>query len=84
MRYTKKQRHRIYVRALKKLQKERYLCWVLSSSENLANLNDFPEVLKCKPIKLHTDRLGGYWFPLNAGGMKKRAAILRKAIKATE
>lgn len=86
MKYTKAQRHRIYVNALERLPEEHWLCWALSKNDHLADLSDFPEVLKQKPKRYYLNLADGtiYWFPLNEVGMKKRTAILRKAIKATE
>lgn len=81
MKYTKAQRHKIYVRALKSLPGQCFLCSALSTTEYLADLNDFKEVLKQEPKLWFNDR---FWFDIDEVGMKKRAAILRKAIKATE
>ena len=61
------------------------ICTYFITGGNNYDINDFPEIIKYKPINHTVDKYGGYWFaPTGTDAITIRRNILLQAIKETE
>lgn len=88
MKYTKRQRHSIYKKALAFYKNGNtegynyYLCWALAKangSKNMANLEDYPELFAKKPRRPYQN--SSVWW--STDNRKSRERVLMEAIKET-
>ncbi len=89
MKYTKRQRHSIYKKALifykngNQKGYSYYLCWALAKSTgsegNMANIGEYPELFAKKPKRTY-QRSSIWW---STDNRKSRERVLMEAIKET-
>lgn len=87
--FTKEERYNLYVLALEKIKDGRlcFMCNALtyeSTSEDIVNATNFPELFKHKPDKLPGGKLTGAWFDIEPQDMEKRIKILEQCVEETK